>query len=144
MNIRQPISNLMTKSIITVSPNDTLEDVKKIFSQHRIHHLPVVRYKELIGMVSKSDFLHFIKKEYDEDDRFEYSTRLRVFKVADIMVEKLVKLSPDDKVDVALELFKENLFHAIPITKEQELVGVLTPYDIITALLKENTVPTNN
>jgi acetoin utilization protein AcuB len=47
------------------------------------------------------------------------------------MTTKLAKLEPSDKINVALEVFKENLFHGIPIVNNDALVGIVTTYDII-------------
>jgi CBS domain-containing protein len=38
---------------------------------------------------------------------------------------------------VALEVFKENLFHALPVVEEGNLVGIITTYDIISRLADE-------
>ena len=57
--------------------------------------------------------------------------------VESIMTTGLAKLAPTDKILVALKVFKENLFHAIPIVDQDELVGIVTTYDIIKALGRE-------
>ncbi|MEM8909876.1 MAG: CBS domain-containing protein, partial [Bacteroidota bacterium] len=49
----------MTTKLLTVNPKDKLQEVKKIFDDHRIHHLPVVRYKTIVGLISKTDLLYF-------------------------------------------------------------------------------------
>jgi CBS domain-containing protein len=40
-------------------------------------------------------------------------------------------LEPQDKIGSAAELFLENLFHAVPIVKDDELQGIVTSFDII-------------
>ena len=60
MNVLAPISTIMTAKIHTVNPEDSLMMVKEIFDNYPIHHIPVVRYKHIEGIVSKSDFLHFL------------------------------------------------------------------------------------
>jgi len=46
-------------------------------------------------------------------------------------------LDPNDRINVALEIFMVNRFHAIPVVENDELIGILTTYDIIKALATE-------
>lgn len=59
MNAYAPISTIMETDLVTVNPEETLLAVKKIFEQHSFHHLPVVRFKKIVGIISKTDFQHF-------------------------------------------------------------------------------------
>ena len=61
MNVLDPVKSIMTTKLITVSTGDKLTVVKEIFDNNRIHHVPVVRYKELVGIISKTDFMHFLR-----------------------------------------------------------------------------------
>ena len=56
MNQLAPVSDIMTKTVITVSPNDSLLNVEHIFTQNNIHHIPVVDEGKLVGIVSKEDY----------------------------------------------------------------------------------------
>ncbi len=133
----------MSTKLITVNPEDKLARIQELFDQHNIHHLPVVRFKEIVGLVSKTDFLHFIRGfNQNEEDRFVNEARMRAYTAQDIMTTGLAKLSPNDRINVALELFMVNRFHAIPIVGDNnELVGILTTYDIIKAVSQEEVTP---
>jgi acetoin utilization protein AcuB len=50
------------------------------------------------------------------------------------MTKRLGKVAPDDRVNVALEVFMVNRFHALPVVENGELVGIITPFDIMKAL----------
>lgn len=133
----------MTTDLITVNPKDKITEVKKIFETHKIHHIPVVRYKEIVGIISKTDFLQFIRGfNRNEEDRFVNEARMRAYNAEDLMTKGLAKLSPDARINVALEIFLENRFHAIPIIENKEdgkttLVGIITTLDIIKVLASE-------
>ena len=137
LNLLDQVSTIMSKDLITVHPKDTLQDVKGIFEKHRIHHLPVVEFKKLVGIISKTDLLHY-QRNYSEvpyKDVFEDS-RLKAYSVGEVMTKGMATLSPDDRIDVAIEVFRENILHAIPIVNGGELVGLLTTHDIIDALAR--------
>ena len=51
-----PVSDIMSKQLITCMPHDNINKIMNIISQNRIRHLPVVNDKEqLIGIVSIGD-----------------------------------------------------------------------------------------
>jgi acetoin utilization protein AcuB len=139
MNVLAPIKTIMSIDLLTVNPEDKLSKIQEIFDQHSFHHLPVVRFREIVGMVSKTDFFHFIRGfNQNEEDRFVNEARMRAYTAQDIMTTGLAKLSPNDRINVALEIFLVNRFHAIPIVAEDnELVGIVTTYDIIKGLAQE-------
>ena len=139
MNFTAPISKFMTRKLMTVMPSDKLTRVKEIFDTSRIHHIPVVNYTTLLGIISKSDILFLLDgAEKGKYDKLIESSRLHNYTAGDIMTKGIATLSSHDRINVALEVFAENLFHAIPIVDDGELVGMLTPFDIIQALREED------
>lgn len=135
MNVLTPISEIMSKNLITVGEKDQLTAVKEIFDKHNIHHIPVVRFRTIVGMVSKSDYLYFVRGfSQNDEDKFVNESRLRAYTVDEIMTTRLAKVLPTDRINVALEIFSINRFHAIPVVDNDELVGIVTTHDIISAL----------
>ncbi len=58
-----PASELMTHSVLTVDEFDRTDEVMSLLRKHRIHHLPVVRGGELVGMITPSDVVRFMVEE---------------------------------------------------------------------------------
>ncbi|MEL6971967.1 MAG: CBS domain-containing protein [Bacteroidota bacterium] len=138
MNIVAPVSSIMSTRLITVNPDDNLEKVKACFDENNIHHLPVVRYKQIVGIISSTDFNHFLRGfTRNEHDSLLESVRLRAWKAEDIMTEGLAKVETTDPIRTILEVFKSNRIHALPVEQNNELVGIVTTYDIIGALAEE-------
>ena len=50
MNLFAPVSSLMTNHhlLVTVGPEEPLTKVKEIFDTHTFHHIPVVRFHEIV------------------------------------------------------------------------------------------------
>jgi len=135
MNLLTPVSELMTKDLITVNPEDKLMVIKKIFDNNRIHHIPVVRFRKIVGIISKTDLLFFMKgmgMPRHADALNE--GRLLVTRAQEIMTTGLATLESTARINVALEVFRENILHALPVIENDELVGILTTHDIIVAL----------
>lgn len=138
MNLLAPVSDLMTKDLVTISPEDHLSTVKKIFDENSFHHIPVVEAGKLVGMISKSDFLLFSHiPDGDIYSDFLESLRQKNYRVKDLMTTKLAKLDPTDRVNVALEVFRVNRFHAVPVVENERVVGIITTFDIIDYLAED-------
>jgi CBS domain-containing protein len=58
-----PISELMTKNPITISPENTIEDCMNLMTGKFIRHLPVVENEKLIGLISIGDVVKQIIEE---------------------------------------------------------------------------------
>ncbi len=50
-----PVSEIMTKTVITVKPDDTLEQCMELMSKNKIRHLPVVDNDKVAGIISIGD-----------------------------------------------------------------------------------------
>jgi len=132
MNLLSNVNSIMSTELITVTRETPLSKVEEIFKANRIHHIPVVNVSRLVGIVSKSDYL-FFKRGFNgngKDSKMDL-LRLKTHTVGDIMTKGVATMQHDEKINVALEIFKENLFHAIPIMEDDRLVGILSTYDII-------------
>ena len=51
--------------------------------------------------------------------------------VTDVMNTRIVKISINDKIGTAAELFLDNRFHALPVMDGDKLVGIVTTFDVL-------------
>lgn len=49
MKHRVPVSQIMTKEVVTLTTKNSLNDAEKLFKEHGIRHLPVVSGNQLVG-----------------------------------------------------------------------------------------------
>jgi len=119
----------MSKDLVTVSPEDTFQTIHEIFSSAKFHHIPVVLHRKLVGILSSSDYHAHLKQAISKRESHYKTDDLRV---KDIMTSKVAKLDDYDRVNVAIEVFKKNYFHSLPvIDRDGDLVGIVTTHDII-------------
>ena len=52
------VSQVMTKHVVTVAEDTSLEEVVRLMEDHRIKRVPVLRGEKLVGIVSRSNLLH--------------------------------------------------------------------------------------
>ena len=56
--------DIMTKSVMSVKENDSLEYVSKIFVEHPFRRLPVTRGKKVVGSVTRDDIINTFMSDY--------------------------------------------------------------------------------
>ena len=54
------VEDIMTYSLITIKPDETIEKAAKIMTENKIKKLPVVKNKRLIGIITASDIIGII------------------------------------------------------------------------------------
>lgn len=119
--MNEKVETIMIKELITLGPESTVAHAVDIFKTKRIHHIPIVDEGKLVGLVTTHDLWN----KYVAPNDYA-STPIK-----DIMSKKLVKIEPDDKVGTAAELFLDNRFHALPVVKDEMLVGLVTTFDVL-------------
>lgn len=60
---RMHVSDVMTRNVVTCSPDDSIADIAKTMTKRRVRHLPVQQRGELVGVVSVGDV---VKQRLDE------------------------------------------------------------------------------
>lgn len=58
------IEQVMTKNVVTIEKNNTIREVAEILAAREFHALAVVEEGELIGIVTTTDLIQFLLKQY--------------------------------------------------------------------------------
>ncbi len=139
MKLSTPVSQLMTRDVITVAPTDKLQVAKDWFGGQNMHHLPVMEEDKLVGILSKTDYLYFLRPINDESNEpYLNKLRLKNYTIEEAMSKRVVSINSSDTLKKALEILTENVFHALPVVDSGRLVGIITSHDILFRLLHPN------
>jgi len=130
------LSKIMTTDLLTLSPTDNFKRVNDIFTTRELRHLPVIdETGKIVGIISKTDYLSMsdgLSPFRSEDERETDLNFLHSLSAKEVMGKELIKLGPEDKANLAANIFQQNLFHAIPIVGENDkLLGIVTTIDLI-------------
>lgn len=60
------VKDIISKDLITVSPDQSVEDAMRLMTNHRVRHLPVIKDGKIIGIVSIGDLVNYIIKAQDQ------------------------------------------------------------------------------
>ena len=120
------VSEIMTRDVITTTPEiDVVYAFEKLM-EHKISSLPVVDDGKLVGIITATDVGHNLIL-----DKYELGT-----KVEEIMIKDVITISPDDSLETAIKIMKESIsgsgiLNQLPIVEGDKLVGIISDGDII-------------
>lgn len=132
-----PISKIMTKNVVTLSVDDTLETAEKIFKDHKIKHIPVVKGKQILGMLSYTDLLRISYADVSDDEKNVENFVYDIFTIEQVMTKNLYTVPPHATIKDVAELLSQKEFHALPVVEDNELVGIVTTTDLVNYLVKQ-------
>ena len=135
------VQDVMTKHVITATPDGDLHEVARIISKHNIGGMPVVDEKRrVLGVISQSDILivagtptrHAFKDFVLKKLGVPIPARKAGDKVKDVMsVPPITCKGNDDLRDVAVLLDERRIKRIPVIDDEGTLIGLITRSDII-------------
>lgn len=131
-----PVSEIMTKKVVTLKKNDNLVTAEELFKKHHIRHIPVVSGKAVVGMLSYTDLLRIsFADAVDPDGETIDEVVYDMFNISQIMANDVVSVSSQTTIREVAEFLSKNEFHALPVVDDGKLVGIVTTTDLINYLL---------
>ena len=61
------VAEIMSTHVITIAPDDTVEDGMRLMTEHRVRHLPVIVGGKLAGIVSIGDLVNWVISAHQEE-----------------------------------------------------------------------------
>ena len=133
------LENIMTQNVICVHTEDTLDYIDELFKQKGIHHVPVVdQSKHIVGIISTTDMdkTRWGKSIImDTDPNDIDAVLLKTYRTVDIMSSALFTMDKTHTIGDAVEKFNEGKIRVIPIVEDNQVIGIVSPIDIINYLL---------
>jgi CBS domain-containing protein len=132
------LAEIMTRAVITTSPETSVRDAARLLSEHAIASLPVVDEDgELVGIVSEADLL---RGRLPDDPR----THLLPISqgpdpshaVASVLTPTVICLGPDaDTADAAAAMLESNV-RAMPVVDGGRVIGIVSRRDLLRTLVR--------
>lgn len=138
MKQSEPVSGIMTKSVITANVTDNLRRVSSLMKEHQVRHLPVISGKKLVGIVSKSDILRLSFGDMFEDQHSTDETVFDMLTLEQVMVNNPITVNENESIADVAKKFTTVEFHALPVVNGEEITGIISTTDLIRYLLTVN------
>jgi CBS domain-containing protein len=145
------VKDIMTKEVITVSPETEIVHATKLLLENRINGIPVTNETgKLVGILCQSDLIAQQKKlpvpsffsflngliTLTSMKQFEKEVqKIAAISVAQAMTPNPVTVRSDTDIEEVAALMVDNNFHTIPVVDEGELVGIVGKEDILRTLI---------
>jgi CBS domain-containing protein len=111
------VEELMTKSVITAQPHQSVEHVRNMLENNPISAVPVVDSDgHPVGIVSAIDLVGELKAGAP---------------ISQIMTEKVYTVPQYDDTSIAARVMRNHKIHRVVVTHEKQVVGILSAFDLL-------------
>jgi CBS domain-containing protein len=123
----------MTTPVKTANRELSMAELQARFEKDDFNAYPVVENDDVIGVVSKFDFLKCFA--FTPQSLVPHYETLMKQTVADVMTTEYIYVTPATKLTRVLQLMIEHRLRSVPvIASERRLAGVIAREDIMRAL----------
>jgi CBS domain-containing protein len=142
------VADVMTRSVISVAPDATVEEAVKQMLARRISGLFVVdQAGDLVGVITEGDLLRRDELGTERDRpwwlRLLVSparqaadfTRAHGRHVRDVMTPAVISVAHDAKLEEVVATMEQNRVKRLPVTRDGRVVGVISRSDLLRALV---------
>ncbi|NBB88286.1 MAG: CBS domain-containing protein [Bacteroidetes bacterium] len=138
MKKREPVSEIMTKSVISVNKTtNNLRDVKNLFHNEKIRHLPVNDGEKIVGIISNNDLMRLsFGSVFDNQENADEAV-LDMLSIDQVMTHNPTTVESSTPIREVAEMLIESGFHSLPIVDDNQTVGIVTSTDIMKYFLEQ-------
>jgi len=129
------VMNWMSKTVVTVDIDDSMQDAIKLLKEHDINMLPVMEKGKLVGVLTDRD----VKKSSASDattlEIHELLYLVSRIKVQNIMTKDPVTVPSDYTIEETAQVLLEKNISGVPVVDNKRVVGIITQTDIFRAMI---------
>lgn len=142
------VSDVMTRKVLSISPDETVEHAANLMLRHGISGLFVVDAKgTLVGVVTEGDLLRrdelgterhrpwWLRVLVSPGKQALDFTRAHGRKVSDIMTPDVICVATDTPLEDVVETMEKQRIKRVAVTENGHMVGVVARSDLLRALL---------
>jgi len=142
------VEQLMTREVVTVTPETTLKEVASLLAKHRISGVPVCDADgQVVGVVTEADILwkelglrpgQGSLLERILDSAYGGDARITAVTAGDAMTSPAITVRPASTVARAAELMIDNGINRLPVVLDDRLVGIVARADLVRAFRRSD------
>lgn len=143
------VKDFMTRDVITINPDATVEALARLLIEHKFSGVPVVdENNNLVGIVTENDLI-------SKNKRLHIPTIIRLFDayimlgsgkmedeikkmaattVVEICVKDVVSVTEETTLEEVATIMSEKSIHLLPVLRDKTVVGIVGKADIVGAM----------
>jgi CBS domain-containing protein len=121
-DLQVPVMEVMSRSLVTVQPKETVDLASKLMKDKEIGSLIVVKDGKPVGIVTEKDI---VAKVVAED------AKPSAVMVKQIMSSPVKTIHPHESIEDAARLMAQNKIRRLVVLEKDGLLGIVTENDII-------------
>jgi acetoin utilization protein AcuB len=125
----------MSKTVVTVDINDSMQDAIKLLKEHDINMLPVIEKDKLVGVLTDRDVKRSSASDATTLEIHELLFLISKIKVKDIMTKDPITVPSGYTIEETAGVLLENNISGVPVVDKKKVVGAITQTDIFRALI---------
>ena len=126
----------MTKDPVCITPDQTISQVVDLMSEKKLHRLPVVQGKRIVGLVTEGTISASGASKATSLSIYELNYLLSKTTVDTIMIRNVVTIQEDALMEDAAMTMLKNDIGCLPVVDANgEISGILTQNDVFNACL---------
>ena len=131
------IKNKMTANPYTVEKNASITDAVALMHERGLRRLPVVENGKAVGIITKSDIATVSPTKATTLSIYEVNYLLSKTLVKDVMTKDPITISPDDLLEEAAVLMRQNgISGLIVVDDNKNVTGIITESNIFDAFIE--------
>lgn len=125
------VKEWMTDNVITISPDMALPEAHQLMTEEGIRRLPVVKNRDLIGIVTRGDVREAEPSGATTLSIWELNYLLAKLKINTIMTRNPITIGAEQTIGEAAKFMLDNKISGLPVVnRENRLIGIITESDI--------------
>lgn len=129
------VREFMTTTLTTLQETDTLLDATMIFVRSTFRHVPVLRGKQLVGVVTERDVKQFIPTLLTHVTPELYNQALETTPISRVMARETITIGPNQSMFQAATTLFDRHIGCLPVVEKGELLGIITTTDMLRLLV---------
>ena len=130
------VREFMTTEVTSLQETETLLDAAMIFVRSTLRHLPVLRGKQLVGIITERDVKQFAPSLLTRISAEEYNQVMEKTPVSRVMTRDPLTVKANESMfEVATTLHAKRI-GCLPVVENGELVGIITTTDLLALLVR--------
>lgn len=138
-------ADVMSRDIVSVTPETRLGRVADLFREHRFKTLPVVTKEgKLAGIITQNDLIQRARGDaLLRQDSFSFALKGMIDSVRskivarDVMTAEVRTVCPEDGIGILVQLLADGGVQAAPVVSSGQLEGIVTRSDLLAVLARQ-------